>query len=125
METQHHAEPVRPSPFAFLPAPAADAAAVAQERLPFTVKVVHSEQQLRKAVYMRHAAYARHGRDYPGALHCPFSNEGYGLAGVGLLTDCYPIYLLAVERLSESSPEALSGIIKDLRSGIPMAESSS
>lgn len=66
------------------------------------------------------AAYARHGRDYPGALHCPFSNEGYGLAGVGLLTDCYPIYLLAVERLSESSPEALSGIIKDLRSGIPM-----
>ncbi|MGH8744963.1 MAG: hypothetical protein ACREUK_00550, partial [Burkholderiales bacterium] len=30
------------------------------ERLPFTVSVARSDEQLRKAVTMRHAAYARH-----------------------------------------------------------------
>lgn len=32
----------------------------AVERLPFTVSIARSEEQLRKAVNMRHAAYARH-----------------------------------------------------------------
>jgi hypothetical protein len=31
-----------------------------EERLPFTVKIVRSEEELRKAVYIRHAAYGRH-----------------------------------------------------------------
>ena len=31
-----------------------------EERLPFTVKVARSEQELGKAVHVRHAAYARH-----------------------------------------------------------------
>jgi hypothetical protein len=66
------------------------------------------------------AAYARHGKDYPGAVHCPFNNEGWGLAGAGLLTECYPFYLLAVERLTEASPSAVPDIIKDLRAGVPM-----
>jgi len=34
--------------------------AVAVERLPFTVSIARSEEQLDKAVKMRHAAYARH-----------------------------------------------------------------
>lgn len=34
--------------------------AAAVERLPFTVTVARSDEQLRKAVTMRHAAYARH-----------------------------------------------------------------
>ncbi len=66
------------------------------------------------------AAYARHGKDYPGAVHCPFDNEGFGLSGGGLLTECYPFYLLAVEELAESSPGALPGIITDLRAGVPI-----
>lgn len=66
------------------------------------------------------AAYARHGKDYPGGVHCPFDNQGYGLAGGGLLTECYPFYLLAVEELSESAPGAVPGIISDLRAGVPI-----
>ncbi|MDX6769063.1 MAG: hypothetical protein SF051_05985 [Elusimicrobiota bacterium] len=66
------------------------------------------------------AAYARHGKDYPGSVHCPFVNEAWGLVGGGLLTECYPFYLLAVEKLAESSPDAVPGIIKDLRVGVPM-----
>lgn len=63
------------------------------------------------------AAYYRHGGGYPGALTCRLDNEGPGLLGGGLLTDCYPYYLLAVRHIVESSPEALPSLISDLRSG--------
>ncbi len=43
-------------PFAVQP----PAQAVAQEYLPFTVRVVDTEAALHKAVQIRHAAYARH-----------------------------------------------------------------
>ena len=33
---------------------------MAEEPMPFTVRIVHSEQDLHKAVHVRHAAYARH-----------------------------------------------------------------
>ena len=39
---------------------ARDRAAVTEERLPFTVRVVRTDAQLRKAVAIRQAAYARH-----------------------------------------------------------------
>lgn len=35
-------------------------AAMKEERLPFTVRLVRSESDVRKAVHVRHAAYARH-----------------------------------------------------------------
>ena len=66
------------------------------------------------------AAYYRHGSGYPGPLACRLENEGPGLMGVGLITDCYPYYLLAVRHIAESSPEALPGVIYDLRAGIAM-----
>jgi hypothetical protein len=37
-----------------------DEPAMAIERLPFTIKLVRSDQDMRKAVQIRHAAYARH-----------------------------------------------------------------
>lgn len=33
---------------------------MAEERMPFTVKIVRNEEELSKAVHIRHAAYARH-----------------------------------------------------------------
>lgn len=69
------------------------------------------------------SAYARHGKEYPGPLPCRFTNDGFGLGGVGLATDCYPFYLLAAQTLAESSPGALPKIIADMRSGIPIENS--
>lgn len=69
------------------------------------------------------AAHYRHGRGYPGALACRLENEGPGLMGGGLITDCYPYYLLAVRHIAESSPDALSGVISDLRAGIAIEKS--
>lgn len=69
------------------------------------------------------AAYYRHGRGYPGALACRLGNDGPGLLGVGLITDCYPYYLLAVKHVAEASPQALPGVISDLRSGIAVEKS--
>jgi hypothetical protein len=43
----------------------------AQERLPFTVRVVRSEDELWKAVRIRHAAYARHVPDFAESLLQP------------------------------------------------------
>jgi len=69
---------------------------------------------------MLDAAYYRHGRGYPGALACRLDNEGPGLVGVGLITDCYAYYLLAVRHIAEASPEALPKVISDLRAGVPV-----
>jgi hypothetical protein len=46
-----------------------DAAAV--ERLPFTVSIARDDEQLRKAVTMRHAAYARHVPELAELLKAP------------------------------------------------------
>lgn len=69
------------------------------------------------------AAYYRHGRGYPASLACRLDNVGPGLQGGGLLTDCYPYYLLAVRHIAESSPDALPKVISDLSAGIPMEQS--
>jgi len=45
--------------------------AMAVERLPFTIKVVHSEEELHKAVQIRHAAYARHLPEFARTLMAP------------------------------------------------------
>lgn len=72
---------------------------------------------------MLESAYYHHGRGYPGALACRLDNEGPGLMGVGLITECYPYYLLAVRHIEESSPEALPNVIADLRSGMAIEKS--
>lgn len=46
--------------FVSTPAEAPAPAEVAEERMPFTVRIVGTEEQLSKAVRVRHAAYARH-----------------------------------------------------------------
>ena len=43
-----------------LAAAATPPAVLAEERLPFTIRLVREEQDVRKAVSVRHAAYARH-----------------------------------------------------------------
>ena len=45
--------------------------APAVERLPFTVSIARSDEQLRKAVTMRHAAYARHVPEFAERLKAP------------------------------------------------------
>jgi hypothetical protein len=41
------------------------------ERLPFTVRPVHSEEDLEKALHIRHLAYARHMPDFASVLRTP------------------------------------------------------
>jgi len=47
------------------------AAAMATERLPFTIRRVETEDSLRKAVQIRHAAYARHLPEFASTLATP------------------------------------------------------
>ncbi|GAA3993257.1 hypothetical protein GCM10022279_15760 [Comamonas faecalis] len=49
----------------------AGSATMAEERLPFSVRVVSDEQALEKAVFIRHAAYARHVPDLARTLQQP------------------------------------------------------
>lgn len=46
-------------------------AAPTVERLPFTVRVVRTDEDLRKAVLIRHAAYDRHVPDFAETLRAP------------------------------------------------------
>lgn len=46
-------------------------AAPAEERLPFTVRVVRTQEDLRKAVLVRHAAYDRHVPEFAATLRAP------------------------------------------------------
>jgi len=50
-------------------------APMAEERLPFTIKVARSDEQLEKAVAMRHAAYARHVPALAELLKAPEAND--------------------------------------------------
>lgn len=45
--------------------------AMTEERLPFTVRIVSTEEDLRKAVHIRHAAYARHVPTFAETLKLP------------------------------------------------------
>ena len=54
---------------------AAAAGMATEERLPFTVKVAHSEQELGRAVQVRHAAYARHLPSLAERLKVPESYD--------------------------------------------------
>ncbi|MDD0815733.1 hypothetical protein PSQ39_13935 [Curvibacter sp. HBC28] len=51
--------------------PSSSVVSLVEERLPFTVRVVSNEQQLAKAVSIRHAAYARHLPDFAESLKRP------------------------------------------------------
>jgi len=42
-----------------------------EERLPFTIRVVQNEEDLRKAVLVRHAAYDRHVPEFASTLQLP------------------------------------------------------
>lgn len=45
--------------------------AMTRERLPFTVRLAHDEESLRKAVHIRHSAYARHLPEFAESLKSP------------------------------------------------------
>ncbi len=45
------------------------------ERLPFTIKRVHSEEEMLKAVQIRHAAYARHIPEFAQSLLLPEDSD--------------------------------------------------
>jgi hypothetical protein len=49
--------------------------AMPTERLPFTIRRVDSEDSLRKAVSIRHAAYARHVPDFARTLSVPEASD--------------------------------------------------
>jgi hypothetical protein len=59
------------SPRAFASAQAEQRAELPSERLPFTIRRVDSEDSLKKAVAVRHAAYARHVPDFARSLALP------------------------------------------------------
>ncbi|MDB5895445.1 MAG: hypothetical protein JWQ88_2976, partial [Rhodoferax sp.] len=48
---------------------------MAEERLPFTVRLVRNEDDLAKAVHIRHAAYARHVPTFADTLRLPEASD--------------------------------------------------
>ena len=48
---------------------------ITEERLPFTIKLVTTEEQMNKAVSIRHSAYARHVPDFAEQLKRPESRD--------------------------------------------------
>jgi hypothetical protein len=54
---------------------ALDEPAMTEERLPFTVRLVRDEDDLDKAVQIRHSAYARHLPDFAESLKAPESAD--------------------------------------------------
>lgn len=67
-------------------------AAKVTERLPFTIKRVQSEEDLWKAVCVRHAAYARHVPEFAKSLRLPEASD----------YDSDAVILLAVSKLDGS-----------------------
>lgn len=53
------------------PAPLAGAARMREERMPFRIKLVQNEDELGRAVSIRHAAYARHVPEFAATLSRP------------------------------------------------------
>ena len=72
---------------------AAAPAALAVERLPFTIKPVVTEEDLMKAVQVRHAAYARHVPEFAKSLALPEATD--------FESDC--VILLAESKLDGSA----------------------
>ena len=60
--------------------------ALAQERLPFRVRLVRSEEDLAKAVSIRHAAYARHLPGFAEQLRHPERSD-FSADGIVLLAE--------------------------------------
>jgi hypothetical protein len=54
---------------------ALNSAATREERLPFTVRLVRNEADLRKAVAIRHSAYARHVPEFAEKLKAPEASD--------------------------------------------------
>lgn len=52
-----------------------DEPAMVEERLPFTVRLVRNEDDLEKAVHIRHSAYARHLPDFAETLKSPETSD--------------------------------------------------
>jgi hypothetical protein len=71
MEMRHFTHLSATSPRAFMSAAAEQWAGLPSERLPFTVRRVDTEESLKKAVTIRHAAYARHVPDFARTLAVP------------------------------------------------------
>lgn len=92
--------------------PSSSVVSLAEERLPFTVRVVSNEQQLAKAVSIRHAAYARHLPDFAESLKRPersdFSDDS--------------VILLAESRL-DGSPLGTMRIQTNRREPLPLEQS--
>ena len=82
------------------------------QRLPFTVRLVRTEEELAKAVAVRHAAYARHLPDFAEHLKQPelsdFSSDA--------------VVLLAESRL-DGSPLGTMRIQTNLNDGLPLEQS--
>ena len=70
--------PLRSVPSSLLSAHGAAMSPTAEERLPFTVRLVRSESDLRKAVEIRHAAYARHVPTLAETLRSPERTDAQG-----------------------------------------------
>ena len=85
---------------------------VTEERLPFTVRVVRSEEQLRKAVAIRQAAYARHVPALAEHLREPEPNDH----------DEDSLVLLAESRM-DGSPVGTMRIQTNRRRGLVLEQS--
>lgn len=71
MEQSHAAASSQPGPADVLANPFARELAKPIERLPFTIKRVQTDDDMRKAVQIRHAAYSRHVPEFAQTLREP------------------------------------------------------
>lgn len=85
METSSIVLPAFP-PHIAIPANSAAGFAMATERLPFTIRRVETADSLRKAVQIRHAAYARHVPEFARHLAVPEAAD-YADDGIVLLAE--------------------------------------
>lgn len=90
----------------------AAAPAIATERLPFTIRRVEDDHSLRKAVRIRHAAYARHVPEFAQTLALPEDSDYEDDA----------VVLLAESRL-DGSPLGTVRIQTNLHRPLPVEES--
>lgn len=75
MKSLNHVVPLSDAYAAGVAAPALQAIQMEEERLPFTVRVVRSDDALAKAVSIRQAAYARHVPEFAAKLGAPEPND--------------------------------------------------
>jgi hypothetical protein len=105
---------VAPQPFAadVLTRTMAREQAAAIERLPFTIKRVHTDEDMRKAVQIRHAAYARHIPEFAQSLIEPEHSD--------YEDDC--VVLLAESKL-DGSPLGSTRIQTNLHQALSVEDS--